>query len=519
MLKNIQFEYGREVLAAPLFFLVATLPLWKSSLTFDPTYSLAWLLLAVALAVGVVGQIWSVHPGRFTLLLALFLTSMGLLHLSEKPMAFADASQWFVIILVASLDMHSLKREFGNVVTAMVALSWLLIVGTLLTSWVITWIETGSLSHKDTYAVGSVLTHRNLALEYTALLSVWWGLQMRKWPLRLILALITLGLTFLFQARAATLVAGLFVLYVFPWHIKSIRYAAITIAAAFVLFNGIGLFYLWSQGALGYANYIAGLSDQLKAMDVYYNLQYAGSSQERWAIWKWTWSELNASGHGLGSWRRNAQGYLELPNYDCYTIIRRAHNDLLQVTYEQGLVGLVVLFFLLVYRTRGRRLILFLPLLLVAFPLERAPFLFPLFWLIQPKEISWVSVSKMHVSFPVSVVLSVVLAGCFALVHTAHRTYGSWVQDISQVREGSKWEQMAVDQVPYDFMLNHREKYEVMQALSVGKTDRAIEQAVRLYERDPNMYVNYKLVSTLLQDKRGITVVSKRPFPCEKQQE
>ena len=105
----------------------------------------------------------------------------------------------------------------------------------------------------------------------------------------------------------------------------------------------------------------------------------SGEFVQRLKLWNWTWHHLEPFGHGLASWRDDAEGWVNVANNRCGEGIRRAHSELLQWSYELGWVSMLVLIGLCwpLRRSLGRWAWLILPFIAFTFPAERAEILWP----------------------------------------------------------------------------------------------------------------------------------------------
>jgi hypothetical protein len=319
-------------------------------------------------------------------------------------------------------------------------------------------------------------------------------------------------LVMLFQARAAMLLMGIGVLI---WGIRNHSIKKTLIATTLLVLGYFITTGVWSYVSFeSYDAWFSGMPDVWKLIDPVYNLFYMSSSNERMKIWSWTWKELSFLPHGLGQWKILSQGWIILPNYDCLTVVRRPHNELLLALYEMGIVGGICFFGLLLYLKPSKYWLAVLPILLFSFPLERASMIVPIWLLLSIRNKQVVGSIPTPIQWLTFSVLAFV-----SLLHLARwradYLYANFVEDVTAVRELSAIDQQILEVFPYDFMLNHHDKYKAFSAIETGELNKALNLVWTNYERNPNFYGNYIFLKQLTKDVSGQEIESNMKYSCE----
>jgi len=493
-----------------LFFFSLLLPLTSDSFSFDRYYSIGWVLLSVFTLVFFFLQTYFNWKG--------FLVGLSILTLSSLMASsfgyyidLAVLAHMLVVLLLFCIPFSREQSSLRKLLFLPIMLAFIVMSGILVYLLIQNYITHGY-SHKITYQVTPFFAHRNIALEHTSILALLLLFLSPKWqhvakwlPLFLVLVIF-------YQARAALLILGIGML-VWVFQFTSIR-KPILIATGLIVCYFLTTA-LWSYVFFeSYQLWVERLPDVVKSIDPVYNVFYMPSSSERMKIWTWTWNELSLIPHGLGQWKILAQGWIILPNYDCLTIVRRPHNELLLFLYELGWIGGVLFLALLVYLKPSRNWLITLPLLLFSFPLERASMIIPLLLLL---SIGYAKPVSTIVKWQRWAVISL-LVGTIA-IHTsrwrADYLFASFTKEVSAIRSLGSLDEQVLSIFPYDFMLNHTDKYKAFTAIDEQEIGLALDLVWQNYHRNPNFYGNYIFLKQLVKDVKGQEVQSNIKYSCE----
>lgn len=503
----------------PLFFCVFLIPLAQTATTFDPFYSLGWLLLPLLMLVLIAFQIIQLDLKRLGFL-SVFLF---LVFISSSSFNAEDVLHVATIALIGSAG--KINDSTLKVIKRSAVLGWFVLVAIYLWSALFVVLEEGY-NHQSTYLFADFFANRNLICEYvvmlTALIAAVDRYIYRKISkLTLVLALLVLWIVLFSQAKAALFSACLLFAYL-GWY--SVLRRPFLWVMGFLLVSLMSVntysFYLQTQNNDRYTEYIKNLPDLVKLTDVSYNMGKVESSSERRVIWKWTWANTQFVGKGIGSWKFDVQGNVGFEKYDCKTILRRPHNEFVKMGYELGWLAAAILVIVLLLIGFNPFLLFLLPLLLFSFPTERAEFIFPLIILINMKKggYQWHGWYFPRTIYFTGIVCAMLLVIGSFLNHQAHSTYSDLAQYKVDFKQLSESDAQLLDWFPYDFMLNHVQKYEALHLLKANQVDEAVPLLLEVYQRDPNFFTNYQLLQQALE-QRGVTIKNSFEYPCNTEQE
>ena len=502
----------------PLFFCVFLIPLVQTETTFDHFYTLGWLLLSLITLLLIAFQIIQVDLKRLGFLAVLLFAVL----ISSSSFYTEDVLHAGVIALLGSAGqinnstLRSIKRS--------AVLVWFVLVATYLWSALFVVAEEGY-SHQSTYLFADFFANRNLICEYVVILTILIAaiekyLSCKFSKLTLILALSVLLIVLVSQAKAALFSACILLAYL-GWYSAFKRPFLWIIGFLLVSLLSVNAysFYLQTQNKKGYTEYIEGLPDIAKLTDISYNMGKVESSSERQAIWKWTLANTQWTGKGIGSWKFDVQGNVGFDKYDCKTILRRPHNELVKMGYELGWLVAAVLLIVLVLVSFNPFLLILLPLVLFSFPTERAEFIFPLIVLFNLKKggYQWSGLRWFKASYFTGMLCAILLLMGTFFNHQAHSIYSDLAQYKIKFKELSESDAKLLDWFPYDFMLNHAQKYEALHLLKANRVDEAVPLLLDVYQRDPNFFTNYQLLQRALEQK-GVTIHNAFEYPCNPNQ-
>lgn len=497
-----------------LFFFSLILPLFSDDFSFDRFYGLGWVVLSFLLLVLV-----SIH-GTFQLKpflagIALVLFASFIAYINNYQTDLAYLAHWFTVVCLFSFSSTSNNYKSKKLFLLPVIAALLVMSSVLVFQLVQTFVNHGY-SHQLTYHVAPFFAHRNIALEHVSLLAVILLAFSSNWKKVIWWFPFILSLVIVYQARAALLVLFIgFLVWGYKFRgVKKLLIAGGVIVACYFL----GMV-SWSYLSFNtYNNWFSEAPDIFKSIDPVYNIFYMSSSNERLKIWTWTFSELNIFPHGFGQWKILSQGNIILPNYNCLTIVRRPHNELLLLFYELGIVGGVFLIGLLVVMKPSKYWLVLLPILLFSFPLERASMLVPI-WILLSVNTSTFSFA-FYRNHKLILVLLIATAGIIHLMRwRADYLFASFVNNVSSVEFVNDLDEVVLNTFPYDFMLNHYDKYKAFSAIDAGETDKALDLVWTNYRRNPNFYGNYIFLKQLAKDVNGQEIESNMKYSCEVEEE
>jgi hypothetical protein len=331
-------------------------------------------------------------------------------------------------------------------------------------------------SHEATYAVQPVFAHRNIAIEGCMLWFYWLmqGSAIRKWNWVYFLGAGLLA--FIFQARSAMLMWAIMLALE---HKKLFVRGHITtriIMIGIILFS-VTQIVISVLPANVYKPFFDTLPDNLKALDVSYNLNEARSSSDRIELWQWTYENLNFWGHGLGQWRADAQGEVNQRIGRCDLFIRHAHSDLLEYSYELGLIPVVILVVFLLYLgwSQLKVILVFLPLLLFSFPTERPEIMMVLGLSILLSQKS----SDMNMGYKMprlwcAVFSGFILVGVSTWAYSQH-LFGRFFHKSIDISKLNTAQQLVVAAYPQDLLNNSLALFQAHYLIAHNNVETAIE--------------------------------------------
>ena len=332
----------------------------------------------------------------------------------------------------------------------------------------------GEWGHGASYEMSIPWAHRNIAVESLFLMSVigghfskkrwlwWWGF------------ITVLGLVY--QVRSVLLGSGVWMLYALWMSNLGTKWIKRGFLIACGLFASVQVVWNLLPSEMRVREF-AKMPDIVKALDVTYNLKAAESSSIRLNLWSWTWDHLQVQGAGLGAWRNDAEGWVNLAVGRCGEALHRAHSEFLQWAYEIGWLPLIILIGLCwpLRRSLGRWVWFALPFFAFTFPAERAEILWPLAmlgWLFkvkyppQSKAKPTVGMQRMLLGALTSIVL---LLGSWVVAQNA---LGRFLKQSGNLRVNwSPLEETCIGLHPQDIALNHADVFRSMDAFNSGKMD------------------------------------------------
>lgn len=248
------------------------------------------------------------------------------------------------------------------------------IFGTLMLIHAVKSMAVGQWGHGQTYVMTLPWAHRNIGMEALFAMAVLGGQISRQRWWRWWLFITTLALVY--QVRGVLLASAFWLAYE-AWvsGLVSSKLGRATVVAVGVFVAAQVAWNVLPESTR--VREFKRVPDTLKSLDITYNLKAAESSTIRWKLWEWTCRNATALGGGLGSWREDAEGHVNVALGRCQEATRRAHSELLQWTYELGWIPALMLLALCwpwrhaLLRWGG----LVLPFLAFTFPMERAEIL------------------------------------------------------------------------------------------------------------------------------------------------
>lgn len=444
----------------------------------DNHWTTAWMLMA-GLAV-----VWA--AARWIELEKPVLWGVGLLVFFLLALAGGEA-RWEVLAMGTWLWTWAWTRprEDSMVARALAGLPWFaLIVGGVMLGYAGVRMATGDWTHGATYELIFPWAHRNFAIESMFAMVLIGGLKSKRlwwawWGFVSILA-------FTYQVRGVLLGSGMWLLYELfvskrgaAWMRWTFVVGSLAMASVQILWNLLPVETRVEQ--------FAKFPDPLKSLDVMYNLRSAESSSVRVQLWDWTAEHITLTGAGLGAWRQDAEGWVNLRNQRCGEATRRAHSDFLQWLFELGILPFLILLAIgwPLRRSLGRWAWLTLPFLLFTFPMERAETMWAfaaLGWFLKLQHPS--GHPPAHWGLPAGVfALSALLLGSWGIAQNA---LGRVAQQTGSIR--TDWgpvEEACLALHPLDIALNHADLLRVMSDFNAGKTEAAVERLKRFHEKHP----------------------------------
>lgn len=230
-------------------------------------------------------------------------------------------------------------------------------------------------THLNTYKCVIYFPHRNLFLEYGILFTYIFS-QCNSFNLnqKFLIQFLYLLVLIIFQAKAAILSAVLLLVLNYTY------FRIPLLVCGLILFSyNIPSLYKYVFHKWDYFNELSTKNIVRKNLDLVYVFGYSGSAMDRINTYDWTIQNLNLFGHGIGSWKHQSMGKIEVkegPNI----LHRRSHNEFLLILYEYGIIMGVLIICLLFIKLKRNNLLFLLPIILLSFPFERSDFVSLLFF-------------------------------------------------------------------------------------------------------------------------------------------
>ena len=441
--------------------------------TLDNHWTTAWLVLGgVSLALVLSGCIRMVHPKLW----AIGMTILGIQAWRGGHCQWEVLAQlgwiWTWIWTVPNTE----RFNWWNGLKALPVFA--LLIGSVMMMHAFGDILQGNWGHDTSYEMKLPWAHRNIGMEALFIMSVIGGHISKKRWLAWWGFITVLALTY--QVRSVLLGSACWMLYAL-W-VSNTGGALIKriFLIACCLFASVQVAWnLLPQDVR--VREFAKMPDIMKALDVTYNLNSAESSSIRLNLWSWTLENIQIQGAGLGAWRNDAEGHVNLAVDRCGEALHRAHSEFLQWSYEIGWLPLLLLIGLCwpLRKSMGRWTWFALPFLAFTFPAERAELMWPLAMLGWALKIQF-PVSKMERFQSSEVAAHRVLLTSFISIALL---LGSWVvaqnalgrifqQSGNLKTNWSSSEQVCLFLHPQDIALNHADIFRAMSAFNAGQSER-----------------------------------------------
>jgi len=360
-------------------------------------------------------------------------------------------------------------------------------------------------SHGDSYQMTLPWAHRNIAVESIFLMCTLGGLMARKkwllwWAFITVLALV-------YQVRGVLLGSLFWMLYELWQNHRAPRWVKRGFLTACALFCLAQVGWNLLPEETRYAQFSQS-PDVLKSLDVVYNLNGAESSSIRLQLWSWTAGSIEPLGGGLGSWRNDAEGWVNVATGQCQEATRRAHSEFLQWIYELGWIPFLALAGLCwpLRRSMGRWVWLGLPFLAFTFPTERAEILWAMavlgWWLksqYPPKDSpNWSPASpRMQTALTSTWVAISLLVGSWVVAQNA---LGETMQQRGTLKTNwSPLQQNCLSLHPQDIALNHADVMRAMTAFNEGRMEEGKAIIKAHLEANPNSVTAIRVMLKLSQ--------------------
>lgn len=476
--KQIGYRYMFEAL---WWLSLAAVPLLRFGEALDAHWSFSWMVLAVLLAVGFLLNFISCSPH-----VLLLFAAWGLLIVIQY---FSGCSYYnedlllaiFLAVILAARPVGSLRSsKYGILAITALWILFTVVLGLLL--WVNILRE--GYTHEITYLVKPLFAHRNIAVESYTLWTAALIALLANSGWRWLIFAVSFTLIVIYQVRTALL--SLVLLAAIESWIQFIRYAWFKwlLGAGIVALATIQILFLFLHQP-AYKHRFDALPDLVKNFDIPYNLSRAESSSDRLIMWRWTINHTDWLGKGPGSWKFEAEGYVNQALGKCDLVVRHPHADVLKVAFEMGWLGLIAwLAWLMIFiRPHMRYFIVFIPMFLFAFPTERAETLSALLVMIlctaEP-----VQSAKLH---------KIAVVTCFSVLffstlmwNRSQNAFGRAMRDPLTLRKASTPDRAAMNAFPFDIVLNRLPTYQAIVLADAGETQAAIELLHGILKQHPN---------------------------------
>ena len=366
-----------------------------------------------------------------------------------------------------------------------------LVIGSIMLMHALGAMMQGEWDHGASYNMTLPWAHRNIAMEALFLMGVlgahfskrrwlWW------WSFITVLAMV-------YQVRSVLLGSALWMLYALWTLPQSQRWVKRTFVIACALFTTVQVAWNLLPSDVRIREF-AKMPDIVKALDVTYNLKAAESSSIRLNLWSWTLENSQWQGAGLGAWRNDAEGYVNVAVDRCGEALHRAHSEILQWSYEIGWLPILLLIGLCwpLRKSLGRWVWFALPFFAFTFPAERAEIIWPLAMLGWALKLQFPTEPSPKFGWSV-LANKQLLIGSFAAIAlllsswiVAQNAMGRIFQQSGNLRvDWSATEQVCIAAHPQDIALNHAEVFRVMHAFNAGRPEDGKERLNRFLKDNP----------------------------------
>lgn len=349
----------------------------------------------------------------------------------------------------------------------------------------------GDWDHGASYDMTLPWAHRNIAMEALFLMGVlgahfskrrwlWW------WSFITVLAMV-------YQVRSVLLGSALWMVYMLWTLPQSQRWIKRAFIIACTLFASVQVAWNLLPSDVRIREF-AKMPDIVKALDITYNLKGAESSSIRLNLWSWTMENSQWQGAGLGAWRNDAEGHVNLTVGRCGEALHRAHSEFLQWGYEIGWLPILLLVGLCwpLRKSLGRWVWFALPFFAFTFPAERAEILWPLAMLGWALKLQFPPLTPPKFGGS-ELANKRLLIGSFAAILLL---LGSWIvaqnamgrifQQSGNLRvDWSSTEEACIALHPQDIALNHADVFRVMADFNRGRSEAGKEQLDRFLADNP----------------------------------
>lgn len=318
-------------------------------------------------------------------------------------------------------------------------------------------------THEQSYDLIKITAHRNLLFEHLAAVIIVLVIFGAIW-LDFLLVVLCFLMALLFGSKAAYL--SIFLVGIYGIHkYFSGRLIIYTFSCGLIFLISFNIVQL--VRVRNYPNkYYEWHKDSSRLMkDIDFVYQYQTSSiKDRVEIWRRT-PKLSLLGHGLGSWRLDTF-CLNNDKVDSEMIDRRPHNELIRIVYEFGILSVFVLLFFFA----NSKLLLFLPIFLFSFPMERADYCI-LFIAVSFADKLRVKKKLMNIGFEFSnsnlgifvkrYVLFLIISIGIAMSRSSYVQFELWSRS-KQFHQISNFDRSLIETFKYDFLMNRYETYILM---------------------------------------------------------
>lgn len=458
------------------------LPLLQFGSALDAHWTTAWPALLALVLFGLAAR-WIDLAPRLLWMAASTLILVVAQTFTDQESYNEDLLLLFSFLLLLSLEPTDRLRN-EPALRRLVPALWSIYTLLLMVLVIQNSVELGY-SHESTYAIKPLFAHRNIAIEAYTLWSMATVALLTEKRLRWPVLFITLALITVYQVRTAMMGVALFTLIEFIRTFRHDRWFKWLLALGCIALVALQLMFTYLRTPAQKHRFDA-LPDLVKNLDISYNLTRAESSSERLVMWQWTSERINLLGHGIGSWKFEAEGYIGAALGKCELMVRHPHADALKMIFEAGVLFtiLFLLWWLVFIKPSFRYMIVFLPMFLFAFPTERAETLSALMVLIlctsKPKPLrkgmTWTGAL---------IVTSVLLIVAFGWSRSQH-CLGKAMRDPLILKRTSPIDRRLLDAFPFDIVLNRLPTYQAIVLADAGETAAACQLLADVLKKHPN---------------------------------